>query len=97
MHTILAHPSLLAASKAATPCVLRCTAIRGFADSEKPPLKPNSLNQYVLRHASEEAAALGEVTGKSEPEIEQGVPLQKVGQLDSLRRIFSFSKEIWFA
>ncbi|KAI9770412.1 MAG: hypothetical protein M1840_003298 [Geoglossum simile] len=76
---ILARPSPLAA---ATPCVLRCTTIRGFADSEKPPLKPNSPNQYVLPPASEEAATLGEVTDKGGPEIEQGVPVREILKRD---------------
>src|SRR5579862_921105 len=87
-HAILARPSPLVTPKAATPCVLRC-AIRGFADSEKSPLKSNGPNQYVLPRASEEAATLGEVMGKGGPEIK---PAQEVGQLDSPYQIFDFSK-----
>ena len=82
-HNVLTRPSSSIVSKAVTPYVLRCIPFRGYSDSEKPPHKPNGPNQDVLPHATEEAAALGEITGEGGPEIEQGTPVQEVGQLDS--------------
>lgn len=35
-------------------------------------------NQEQLPHVSEEAAALGKITGEGGPEIEQGTPVQEV-------------------
>ena len=86
-HAILTRPSPLAAIKAVTPCVVRCTTIRGFAEPDKPFHKPNDPTQDVPPHASEEAAALGEIAGECGPEIEQGVPVQEVGQLTPLSNI----------
>ena len=40
--------------------------------------KAKGPNQDQLPHVSEEAAAMGEVTGEGGPELEQGTPVQEV-------------------
>jgi small subunit ribosomal protein S7 len=48
--------------------------------------KPTGSNQEQLPHVSEEAAAMGEVTGEKSPDIEaHGTPVQEVRKKDHPR------------
>lgn len=49
---------------------------RYYADEKQPPAK--GPNQDVLGHVSEEAADMGDVTGETKPDLNQGTPVQEV-------------------
>ncbi|KAL8660783.1 MAG: hypothetical protein Q9202_006205 [Teloschistes flavicans] len=65
---------------------LRLAPQRGITADEKPlPTADNAgpgPNQEQLPHVSEEAAAMGKITGEGGPELEQGTPVQEVMQRD---------------
>lgn len=55
-----------------TPLHLRVVSRRGYADVKD----PQGANQ--LPHVSEEAAAMGEITGETSPDLNQGTNVQEV-------------------
>ena len=67
------------------PLCLRLLQRRNITADEKPlpeSEQPKGPNQNQLPHASEEAAAIGKITGEGGPEIEeQGSPVQEVRAL----------------
>jgi len=71
--TIRSRPSIASYQ----PRILHSASRRGFAD-EKDPKPATGPNEDVLGHVSEEAADLGKVTGKTEPDLGQGTPVQEV-------------------
>ncbi|KAL8899630.1 MAG: hypothetical protein Q9207_006098 [Kuettlingeria erythrocarpa] len=64
------------------PLCLRLAPRRNITADEKPlPTAENTEsgpNESQLPHVSEEAAALGKITGEGGPEIEQGTPVQEI-------------------
>jgi small subunit ribosomal protein S7 len=70
---IRARPSIASRQPRILPVVSR----RGFAD-EKDPNPPTGPNEDVLGHVSEEAADMGRITGETEPDLDQGTPVQDV-------------------
>ena len=75
------------------PTGLHTTARRRITPEEKPlPVadkKAPEPNQEPLPHVSEEAAAMGKITGEGGPEIEQGTPVQEVRKF-SMTALHSF-------
>ena len=59
------------------PRIVQAAARRGFAD-EKDPKPATGPNEDVLGHVSEEAADMGDVTGGTKPDLNQGTPVQEV-------------------
>ncbi len=60
------------------PRILPAASRRYFADKTVPSPPATSPNQDVLGSVSEEAAELGEVTGETKPDLDQGTPVQEV-------------------
>ncbi|KZF19226.1 ribosomal protein S7 [Xylona heveae TC161] len=88
--TILSRP--IAAPTARPTIALASASVRsqnlcrGFADDKKAPVDdvPPKVgpNMDHLPHVSEEAAALGRITGEGGPELEQGTPIQEILERD---------------
>ncbi|KAI9699945.1 MAG: hypothetical protein M1836_002479 [Candelina mexicana] len=57
---------------------------RGFAHQKDLPVaeQPKGPNQEQLPHVSEEAAAMGKITGEGGPDLDQGTPVQELMKRD---------------
>ncbi|PQE29536.1 hypothetical protein CJF32_00003276 [Rutstroemia sp. NJR-2017a WRK4] len=62
------------------PAFVKIAPRRYYADEKQPPAK--GPNQDVLGHVSEEAADMGEVTGETKPDLNQGTPVQEILKRD---------------
>jgi small subunit ribosomal protein S7 len=60
------------------PIGLRVAPRSGFAEDKERQLAATGPNQDVLGHVSEEAADMGKVTGETQPDLGQGIPVQEV-------------------
>ncbi|OBT38740.1 hypothetical protein VE00_10682 [Pseudogymnoascus sp. WSF 3629] len=65
-----------------TPITLRTYPVRAFADSKSPKPSSNPTSSDALPNASEEAAQVGETTGRATPELDQGTPVQEILKRD---------------
>jgi small subunit ribosomal protein S7 len=72
--SIRARPSIASYK----PTSLRVAPGRGFADGKEPLPVATGPDQDVLGHVIEEAADMGKVTGETQPDLGQGIPVQEV-------------------
>ncbi|KAI9838361.1 MAG: hypothetical protein M1819_005629 [Sarea resinae] len=81
---IALRPKVAPPSWAVQPMRLRIVPVRTFADEKRPSseIQPKGPNMDPLPHVSEEAAALGDITGEGGPELEQGTPVQEILERD---------------
>ena len=73
-------------SRKSIPLVVRLAPARHITADERPLPKADKPgpgpNQDQLPHVSEEAAAIGKITGEGGPDLDQGTPVEEVRPFD---------------
>ena len=86
MVSLAFRPKCQASFRPSVPHLLLPQTRRHITADEKPlpetDHKVPGPNQEQLPHVSEEAAAIGKITGQGGPEVEQGTPVEEVSPTD---------------